>query len=150
MAGLDGPVDEGSFTRRKVRISAARSLLIARFFLFFGQFVDPNIVAQTQLVLKRFGFADADLAALVQELLNKCIIRGFFWDMFHKDEHKLYSSSRQYQLCGLSMGNRADHDYGSGSWYSCGGYRNFRRTKWITMLDWMYRLGALGDSVRAA
>ena len=85
MAGLSGPVDEGSFTRRRVRICAARSLLIARFFLFFGQFVVPSIVAQTQLAWKWFRLANADLSALIQEFLNKHIIRGFFRDLFHEE-----------------------------------------------------------------
>jgi hypothetical protein len=68
------------------KIFPLRSLLIARGFFFFGQLIVPSIVTQTQLARKRFGFSDTDLAALVQEFLNKRIIRGFFRDMFHQDK----------------------------------------------------------------
>jgi len=57
----------------------------------FGQLVVPGIVAQAQLAWQRFGFSDADFAAFVQELLNKGIIGGFFWDMFHKEQSSHYS-----------------------------------------------------------
>lgn len=62
-----------------------RSLLVARGFLFLGQLVVPNIVAQTQFRRQRFGFANTDLAALVQELLNKSVIGVFFGEMFHRE-----------------------------------------------------------------
>ncbi|WP_139194613.1 hypothetical protein [Roseovarius tolerans] len=58
------------------------SLFLARCFFFLGQFVVPGIIAQTQLAWKRLGFPDADLAAVVQEFLNKRIICGFFGDFF--------------------------------------------------------------------
>ena len=60
------------------------SLFLARCFFFFGQSVVPRIIAQTQLAWERLGFPDADLAAVVQEVLNKRIIRGFFGDFFHE------------------------------------------------------------------
>ena len=58
-------------------------LLLERGFFFLGQFVVPSVLAQTQLMWKWLGFADADLATLVQEFLNKRVICVFFWDMFH-------------------------------------------------------------------
>ena len=60
-----------------------RSLLIAGGFLFFGQLVVPNILAQPQLGWKRFGFAYADFATFVKEFLNKGIICVFFGNLFH-------------------------------------------------------------------
>ena len=61
----------------------AGSLFVAGRFFFFGQLVVPLVVAQAKLRGQRFGFADADFAAIFQEFLNKRIISGFFWDMFH-------------------------------------------------------------------
>ncbi len=62
------------------------SLLIAGLLLLFGQRLVPNVLAKTKLRTCRFGFALLHLAALVQELLNKRIIGGFFGDMFHEGE----------------------------------------------------------------
>ena len=60
-----------------------RLFLVARGFFFFGQLVVPNILAQAKLGWRWFGFANTDLAAVVQKFLNKRVICGFFWDMFH-------------------------------------------------------------------
>ena len=68
---------------RKPQRFAARLFFVAGGFLFFGQLVVPNIVAQTKLGRQRFGFADIDLAAFLQEFLNQGIVSGFFRDMFH-------------------------------------------------------------------
>lgn len=62
----------------------ARSLFVARGFFFFGQRLVPNILAEPKARIRRFGFAFADFAALVQKFLNKRIIGGFFFDMFHR------------------------------------------------------------------
>ena len=57
--------------------------LVARGFFFFGQLVVPNIFAEAKFRWRRFGFANTDFAAVVQKLLNKRVICGFFRDMFH-------------------------------------------------------------------
>jgi len=64
-------------------VSGAGLFLIARRFFFAGQFVVPGIIAQPQFAWKRFGFADTDLAAFVQKLLNKGVIGIFLWNLFH-------------------------------------------------------------------
>jgi hypothetical protein len=74
-------------TAWKISIRPATSLLSARRLFLFGHFIVPNVVAQTQLGWKRFGFSDTDLSALVQEFLYKSIVGGFFWDMFHEYRH---------------------------------------------------------------
>lgn len=79
------PIDEAASSHGEISIYRAKSLLIPRGLFFFGQFVVPNIVAQTQFRFKRFGLSNADFAAFVQELLNKGIIRCFFGDMFHRN-----------------------------------------------------------------
>ncbi|MGJ8587502.1 MAG: hypothetical protein ACSHXW_05065 [Yoonia sp.] len=68
---------------RKPQRFAARLFFVAGSFLFFGQLVVPDIVAQTKLGRQRFGFADIDLATFLQEFLNQGIVSGFFRDMFH-------------------------------------------------------------------
>lgn len=68
---------------RKACCWPAGLFLVAGGFLFLGQLVVPNIVAQTKLGRQRFGFAATDLTAFVQELLNKGIVSGFFGDMLH-------------------------------------------------------------------
>lgn len=74
----------------KNQYSLKGSLFLARCFFFLGQFAVPGIIAQTQFAWKRLGFPDADLAAVVQEFLNKRIIRGFFGDFLH--EHMITPS----------------------------------------------------------
>ena len=56
---------------------------VAGGFFFFGHLVVPDIVAQAQLAWHGFGFANADCSTLVQKFLNKSVIGGFFWNMFH-------------------------------------------------------------------
>jgi hypothetical protein len=68
--------------RKPCRVPA-RLFLVAGGFLFLGQLIVPNIVAQTKLGRQRFGFADIDLAAFGQEFLNKRIVGGFFGDLFY-------------------------------------------------------------------
>ena len=50
---------------------------------FFGQRLVPNILAQTKLRTRGFGFALRDFTAIFQKFLNKRIIGVFFLDMFH-------------------------------------------------------------------
>jgi hypothetical protein len=69
--------------RRVTRIAGL--FLIARGFFFFGQLVVPNILAQAKFGWRRFCFANFNFAAIVQKFLNKRVICGFFWDMFHGD-----------------------------------------------------------------
>lgn len=65
-------------------LCSAQSLLVARGFFFFGQRLVPNIFAESKARIRRFGFAFADFAALVQEFLNERIIGVLFLDMFHR------------------------------------------------------------------
>ena len=57
---------------------------VAGGFFFAGQLIAPDVVAQAQFGRRGLGLAFADLAALVQEFLNKRIIGGFFGNMFHE------------------------------------------------------------------
>ena len=56
---------------------------IACSFLFFCEFVVPLIITKAELCRRRLGFTMADLAAIIQKLLNKRFISCFFWDVFH-------------------------------------------------------------------
>jgi hypothetical protein len=68
----------------KPRICHLRLFLAARGLFFFCHLVVPNIIAQAKFTWQGLGFANADFATFVQKFLNKRIIRGFFWDMFHE------------------------------------------------------------------
>ena len=63
---------------------ASGQLLVARGFFFAGQLIVPSVVTQPQLAWKWLGFANADLAALIQKLLNKRLICCFLGHMFHR------------------------------------------------------------------
>ena len=64
--------------------------------LFFTcEFVVPNIVAQAQFRRRGFGFANAHFATLVQEFLNKRVIGGFFFNMFHAKKRTRCTPARQ-------------------------------------------------------
>lgn len=71
------------FRRRNLRKNLAGLFLVAGGFFFFRQLVVPNILAQAKLRWCRLGFANGNFAAIVQKFLNKRVICGFFWDMFH-------------------------------------------------------------------
>ena len=58
-------------------------IFIARRLFFFGQFVVPSIIAETQLAGKRLCLANADFSTLVQKFLNEGIVSGFFGNLFH-------------------------------------------------------------------
>ena len=88
-------------------LTLAQSLLVARGFFFFGQLVVPSIVAQAQFGRKRLGFTFADLATLVQKFLNKRVIGGFFWNIFHADtlrRHAYACHAGTYANCSKNLG----------------------------------------------
>ena len=66
-----------------VRPVARASLLVARRFFFFGERLVPDILTQSQSRVRRLGFTFGHFAALVQVLLNKRVIGGFFFHLFH-------------------------------------------------------------------
>ncbi len=80
------------------QINCTQLLFIACSFFFFGQDVVPNIFADAQFGAHRFGFANTDFSAFVQKFLNKSIICGFFWDMFHNGKLIYYSGCKQQVL----------------------------------------------------
>jgi len=60
-----------------------RQRAISGGFFLFREFCSPDVFAQPDVMRHGFGFANADLAALGQELLDQGIIRGGFRDFFH-------------------------------------------------------------------
>ena len=72
----------------KIFINVTQSHIGLRFFiacslLFFCEFVVPLIITKAELCRRRLGFTMADLAAIIQKLLDKSFISCFFLDVFH-------------------------------------------------------------------
>jgi len=61
----------------------ARLLRVLGGFFFFGQLHAPSVVADPKFRRHRLGFTLTNLAAFSEEFLNKGVIGGGFWDLFH-------------------------------------------------------------------